>query len=95
MDVAIAGVTEAGDAEVVLPLEPRGEGEEVLQAAARDDDILVQLGEAGVTEGIGELAANLPYRFALVLSQADFDEAGFLRGDECFCLLYTSPSPRD
>ncbi len=75
VDVAVAGVAEAGDSKAVFPLQPRGESEEVFQAAARDDDILVQLGEAGVAEGIGELAADLPDGFALVLAEADFDEA--------------------
>src|ERR1035441_10143661 len=35
-----------------------------------------------VTWGVGKFAPNLPDGFALVVTQADFDEKGFLGGDE-------------
>src|ERR1035441_9109383 len=41
VDVAVAGMTETGHREVVLPLETRGEGEEVFQAATGDNNILI------------------------------------------------------
>src|ERR1019366_4423503 len=64
LNIAVAGVAETGDRKAVLSLEPRGESEQVFQAAAWDDDVLVQLGEAGVTWGVGEFAPNLPDGFA-------------------------------
>ena len=66
VDVAVAGVAEAGDRQAVLPLQPGGEAKQVLQPAARDDDVFVQLGQAGVAQGIGEFAPDLPDGFALL-----------------------------
>ncbi len=87
VDVAIPRVAETGDAQAVLALEARGEGEQVFQPAARDDDVLVQLGQAGVTQGVGELAPNLPDGFALILAEADFDEQRLLGRDELLKVL--------
>jgi hypothetical protein len=81
MDVAVAGVAEAGELQLAFLLQSRGEVEQVLQPAARDDDVLVQLGEAGVAQGIGELAADFPDGFALFIAQASFGEQWFLRTD--------------
>ena len=71
----------------VLSLEPRGEGEQVLQSAAGDDDVLVQLGEPGVAKGVGELPADLPDGFAFVLAEADFDKQRLLGRDNALELL--------
>src|ERR1019366_5818053 len=78
MDVAVAGMAEAGDAQAVLPLEPCGKGKQVLQPAAGDDDILVQLGQAGIAQGVRELLADLPHGFAFLLAEADLHEQGLL-----------------
>ena len=82
VDVAVAGVAETGDGEAVLALEPGGEVEQVLEPAARDDDVLVELGQAGVAQGVGELAADLPDGFALGRAEAALDEEGLLRRED-------------
>ena len=67
---------------LVLLLQPRGEREQILQPAARHDDVLVQLGQAGVAQRIGELAADFPDGFALLVAQAGLDEQRLLRADD-------------
>src|SRR5258708_5596961 len=42
VDIAVAGMAEAGDGEAVLFLQARGEAEEVFETAARDDDVLIE-----------------------------------------------------
>ena len=81
VDVAIAGVAEAGELQLVLFLEARGKVKQVLQTAARDDDVLVQFGKASVSEGIGELAADFPDCFALLVTKAGFDKQWFVLAD--------------
>ncbi|MDB6016790.1 MAG: hypothetical protein JWR19_1279 [Pedosphaera sp.] len=76
MDVAVTGVAETGDGEAVLLLEAGSEAEEVFEAATRNDDVFVEFGEAGVAEGIGEFAAELPDGFALGIAQAALNEEG-------------------
>ena len=46
VNVAVAGVAEGGDLDVVTALESFGEPEQIDEAAARDGDVLVELGEA-------------------------------------------------
>jgi hypothetical protein len=64
VDVAVAGVAEAGDGEAVTLAEAGGEAGEVDEAAAGDDDVFVEFCEAGAFEGFGEFAAELPEAFA-------------------------------
>ncbi len=47
VNVSIAGVAEAGDRESIFLPQPGGEFSKIRQAASRDDDVLVQLGEPG------------------------------------------------
>jgi len=65
MDVPIAGVTEAGHGQAVFLFEPFGESEKLFEPPARHDDVFVELREARVTQGLGELAAELPDFLAL------------------------------
>ena len=81
-EVAVASMAETGDGEPVLALEAGGEVEQVLEPAARHDDVLVELGEAGVAQGVGELAADLPDGFALLRPQPGLDEKRFLGGEQ-------------
>lgn len=64
MDVSIPGVTEAGDREAGLFLQFLREGDEVDESAARDGDILVELGEAGGLQRCREGAAQGPHPVA-------------------------------
>ena len=60
VDVAIARVAKARDGEAMLFLQPRGEAKQFLQPPAWDDDVFVQLRQAGVTEAVAEFAAQAP-----------------------------------
>jgi len=82
VDIAVAGVTETGELQFVLLLETGGEIEQVLQSAARDDDVLVQFRQAGVTQGIRELAANSPHGFALFVAETGLNEQRLLGADD-------------
>src|SRR5688572_7922335 len=53
-------MAEAGDWKSERFFEAAGEFEQIFETSARHDDIFVQLGEAGVAEGIGEFATELP-----------------------------------
>ena len=74
VDVAVAGMAETRDGQAVLLLQARGELEQVRQPAARHNDVFVQLGQAGVAEGVGKFAPDFPDSFALGGAQAAFDE---------------------
>src|SRR6185295_6143832 len=50
VDVAVAGVTEAGDWQAVLALQAFGKFKEVLKAAAWHDNVLIEFGQAGVAK---------------------------------------------
>ena len=43
---------------------------------ARDDDVLVELGQAGVAQGVGKLAAEFPDPLAGRLVRRALDEGG-------------------
>src|SRR5688572_1068445 len=47
VDVAVAGVAEAGDGDAGVLLQLAGEGDEFDELGARDDDVLVEFGETG------------------------------------------------
>ena len=74
VDVAIAGVAETRDGQAVLLLQPGGELEQIFQPAARDNDVFVQLGQAGVAEGVGKFAPDFPDFLALRGAEAALDE---------------------
>ena len=82
VDVAVAGVAETRDGQAVLLLQPGGELEQVFQPAARHDDVFVQLGQAGVAEGIGKFAPDFPDFLALGGAEAAFDGQRFLPADD-------------
>ena len=73
VDVAVAGVAEAGDGEAVTLAEAGGEFGEIDEAAAGDDDVLVEFREAGALEGFGEFSAQFPEGFGF------FFAVGFAR----------------
>ncbi len=91
VDVAVAGVAETGDRQAVLLLQPRGEGKQIFQPAAGHDDVLVQLGQAGVAQGVGEFAADFPDGFALGRAQAALDKERLLRRDDSAPAALISP----
>ena len=64
VDVTITSMAETGDGDAGLLLQVLSELDELDEFGARDDDVLVELGEAGVAEGVGEVAAELPNEFA-------------------------------
>src|SRR5690606_7548684 len=71
---AVACVAEARHLQAVPPLDARAEAEQVLDAPARHDDILVHLGEAGVAQAVGELAAQLPQALARLGAEGALQE---------------------
>ena len=82
VDVAVAGVAEAGDWEAAANLEACGEFDEIDEAAAGDDDVLVEFCEAGVAETVGEFAAHLPEGFDFRVGGAGFDADGTVGAEE-------------
>ena len=50
VDIAVARMTKAGKLQLVFLLQTRGQREQVFQPAARYDDVLIQLGQAGVPQ---------------------------------------------
>src|SRR6266571_9154154 len=64
VDVAVPRVAEAGHGQAMFFLKPFGESKKVLEPAARHDDVLVEFGQAGIAQGMGEFAAQLPELFA-------------------------------
>src|SRR4051812_36810348 len=65
-------------------LQPRSEAKEVLQLSPGDDDVLVQLREACVTQGVGKLAPNLPDLFTGVSAQPAFHKPRALLAEDGF-----------
>ena len=82
VDVAVAGVAEAGDGEAAADLEAGGEFDEIDETAAGDNDVLVEFGEAGVAETVGEFAAHLPEGFDFLVGGAGFDADGAVGAEE-------------
>ncbi len=64
MDIAVTSMTEAGHGESMLLLEALGETEQLFQLATRNSDVLVQLSETRVAQGVREFAAQPPERLA-------------------------------
>src|SRR6266568_1141780 len=71
----------------MLLLQPGREGEEVFQPSARHGDVLVELGETGVSQRVGEFAAKLPERFTTRLAIAALDKDRSQRANNSFQLL--------
>ncbi len=65
---------QTGEPEAVLLLQANGEAEQILQPPARDDDVLVELGKAGIAQGVGKFAAQFPDGFALLIAVTGFDK---------------------
>ncbi len=82
VDVAVAGVAEAGDGEATADLEACGEFDEIDETAAGDDDVFVEFGEAGVAETVREFAAHLPEGFDFGVGGAWFDADGSVGAEE-------------
>ena len=91
MDIPITRMAEARDGQTMLFLQPRREREQVFQAASRHDDVLIELGEPGVTQGVRKFTPYLPYFLALCLSQADFNEVWTLPANELLQGSHFSP----
>src|SRR5689334_7876119 len=67
-------MAETGHGEPVLFLESPGKAEQIFEAPSRDDHILVELGQAGVAQGVGKLASDLPDLFRSGSSQTTLDK---------------------
>ena len=61
-----------------------GEAEQVFQPAARHNDVLIELGQAGVAQGVGKFAADFPDGLALVGPEADIHEERVMGADDFF-----------
>src|SRR5437016_13798440 len=59
-------------------LEPGGELKKIFQTAAGDSDILIELAQAGVPQGVRKLTPKLPKGFALIGTQSAPNEFGTL-----------------
>ena len=81
VNVAIAGMAEAGYGQPVFFLEPGRVSKKILQPAPGHRDVLVELGQSGIAERIRELPAQLPDGLALPGALRLADENG--------------PNPRD
>ena len=87
VDVAISGVPEAGHRNAGVRLQFLGEFDELDQFGARNHDVLVELVEPGLTEGIRKLTTKFPNAFARGLVRSTLDEGGTQRFDELMELL--------
>ena len=74
VDVAVARVAETRDGQAVSLLQAFREGEQILQPAAGNHDVLVQLRQPRVAQRGGKLPAQFPDRFALFWAEARFHE---------------------
>ncbi len=74
MDVAVARMAETGEWQTMFLLQCGGKFKQIFQFSARHDDVLVQLGQAGVAQRVGKFPANLPDGFALFFAKTAFDE---------------------
>jgi hypothetical protein len=84
VDISIAGMSEAGDGQVVLFLELRGEAKEVLKSPAGNDDVLIQLCETRIAQGVREFAPDLPDSFSLAIAQPAVDKEWVVVADDAF-----------
>ncbi len=64
VDVAVTGMSEAGHRDACLLLQPAGELHQLDQLGAGHHHVLVELGETGVAQRVGKIAAQLPDRLA-------------------------------
>jgi len=74
VDIPITRVTEAGNGQLVLALQTRGEVEQILQTSARHDDVFIEFGQPGVAQRIREFPPKLPDFFRLCRAERAIDE---------------------
>ena len=86
VDVAITGVTEAGEGDSGVGGELLCELDEVDELGARDDDVFVEFGQARGSQRVGELAAELPDGFASFFVAMGLDGEGSRFCEEGFQL---------
>ena len=91
VDVAVAGMTETRDGQAMFFLQIRRKLEEIFQSSARNNNIFIQLCEAGVAQGVGKFAADLPDRLTFPVAKATFDKQRLLPADDLFQLLQLAP----
>ena len=60
MDVAVTRMPEAGHRQAMCSLKADGEPKEIVEPTARDDDVFIQLREAGITQRVENSRRNLP-----------------------------------
>ena len=83
MDIAITGMTKAGDLKAGFLLEPLGKLDEIDQSPARHGDVLVELGQPRRFQRGGEGAAQGPHPIAPFRRGGQFDFEGFIGSKEC------------
>ncbi len=84
VDVPVARMTEARDLQTMLFLQPCRELEQILQPAPWNDNILIELRQSRVAQGIGEFSTNLPDGFTFFIAKTTFDEQWLLLSHNFF-----------
>ena len=78
VDVAVTGMAETRDGQTVFLLKSDGESEKVFQPAARDNNVFIEFGEAGVAKGVGKLTTDFPDVLAFGGPQTVLNKKRFL-----------------
>src|SRR3569833_4182413 len=68
----------------MLLLQLRRKAKQILQASARNDDVLVQLREPCITERVGKFTANFPNLFAFLSAEAALHKLRFFASHDLF-----------
>jgi len=76
MNISISSVAKAGDGEAVFFSEFFGKKGEVSESTTGDNDIFVELWQAGCFEGLGKCAAQIPEFLASEFAKGGFHSAG-------------------
>ncbi len=77
VNVPVSGMTETGDRKSMFrACSFSGKLDEIDHAAARDDNVLVQLGQAGRAKRVAEFATQRPKFFAILFRGRHFDGSG-------------------
>src|SRR3954470_20518165 len=74
VDIAITRMAKARDGKAMLFLQVLAEREDLFQFPSWNNDVLIELSKAGVTQRIGEFAAHLPELLTLLRAFRVFDE---------------------
>src|SRR5438445_10954366 len=78
MNIAVPGMAEAGYGQTMSLLKPTSESKQVFEPAARHNNVLIELGQAGIPQRIREFAAKGPNLLAFPGAKRGFDEERLL-----------------